>query len=254
MTACPFCSEPIEAGAAKCPHCGETLVERPRQAPEDLSQVFSWMFEDPQWVLKLVIGTACMLFSCLLLPMLAVTGYKLRIARQQARAPGTTPMPEWDDPGTLVLDGLRALVSFLSLASLLFLGLGLLVGVGVLLDLASAGQVGPFTAIFGVAAYAGVIGGSLGITVLVPAIELELIETRSFFASLHVRSLWRRVATRPGDYLLLFIYHVVTNMIGGALAFLLYAPVTWAMYTQGALLGRYLAQQRAKDAALGLVE
>ena len=92
----------------------------------------------------------------------------------------------------------------------------------------------------------------LAFTYLTPAIELEYLETGSPLAALHLGALWRRVTVRPGDYLLLFIYHFVTQMIGGFLAILLYAPVTWSLYTQGAILGRYLAQQRAKDAALGL--
>lgn len=28
MATCPFCAEPIEPGCRKCPHCGETLVDR----------------------------------------------------------------------------------------------------------------------------------------------------------------------------------------------------------------------------------
>lgn len=28
MATCPFCAESIDAGCRKCPHCGETLVDR----------------------------------------------------------------------------------------------------------------------------------------------------------------------------------------------------------------------------------
>lgn len=252
MTPCTYCHEPVAPDAAKCPHCGEALVERPRQAAEDLSEVFGWMFQDPNWVVKLVICTGCLLFSCLLLPMVAAMGYKLRVARQQRRAPGVTPMPEWDDPGALLADGARVFGAMLLLALVLFTAAGLLLGGGAAVDLLTSGRLGPFFAIAGAVAYVGVLAGSLGLQYVLPAIEMELVETGSPLAALRVRALWRRISTRPGDYFLLFIYCFVTNMIGGFLWFLLYAPVAWAMVTQGALIGRYLAQQRAKDAALGL--
>lgn len=252
MSACEFCREEVEDGAPKCHHCGESLTARAPQPVDDLSQVLGWAFQDPDWVVKIIIGTACLLTMCLLLPVCAVVGYKLRIARQQRRAPGVTPMPGWGEPGALIKDGAKVLFSmFLAMFTLVFAA-GAFVGVGVLLDLALTGQPGVFLGLFGVVAYAGLLLGALAFNYLFPAVEMEVLETGSPFSALHVRALWRRLTQRPGDYFLMFIYHFVTGMIGGFLAFLLYAPVAWSMYTQGALLGRYLAQQRAKDAALGL--
>lgn len=253
MSTCPFCSEDLPDGAAKCHHCGEALSQRKQKQGDDLSEVLGWVFQDPNWVVKIIIGTACILTSCLFfIPMFALQGYKFRIARQQRRAPGAAPMPEWDEPGALIVDGFKEFVSmFLAVLSIM-LGLGMVVGAGFAIDLALTGKPGPFALILGMAAYAGFFVTMMAFTYFVPAIELEYLETGSPFAALHVKALWRRVTTRAGDYFLLFIYHFVTQMIGGFLAVLLYAPVTWSLYTQGAILGRYLAQQRAKDAALGL--
>lgn len=252
MTTCPFCSEEIAEAATKCHHCGEGLTPKPARGGDDLSEVLGWVFKDPDWVVKIIIGTACMLAFCLFVPLFALQGYKFRIARQQQRAPGATPMPAWDEPGALIWDGLKEFVSLLLAVFVMLFGLGLVFGLGVALDLLTSGKPGPFTALFGIVAYIGIFVFSLGFSFVVPAIELEFLETGSPFSSLHLGSLWRRITVRPGDYFLLFIYHFVAQMIGGFLAILLYAPVTWSLYTQGAILGRYLAQQRAKDAALGL--
>lgn len=252
-TPCPFCSEDLPEGAAKCHHCGEALGERPSARPsDDLSEVLGWVFKDPNWVVKIVIGTACLFLSCLFVPLFALQGYKLRVARQQRRAPGAVPMPEWDDPGALIVDGLKEFVCVFLVVMLMLMGLGVVVAAGIGIDVATSGQPGPFTALFAMLAYVGIFVFALGFNYVMPAIELELLETGSPLSSLHVGAIWRRITVRPGDYFLLFIYHFVTQMIGGFLAILLYAPVTWSLYTQGALLGRYLAQQRAKDAALGL--
>lgn len=255
MSLCPYCSEEVAADAQKCRHCGEPLVaKKVDRSTDDLSQVMGWVFEDPNWVVKVVVGTASLLLGCFLvfIPVFALSGFKLRIARQQRRAPGATPMPEWDDWGSLIVDGLKEFACMVS-ASLMLVGALTLLGLaGVALDLLLTGKPGLFTAITVGAAYLGLILGALVFSYFVPAIELELLETGSPFSAFHFGSIWRRVARRPGDYFLMFIYHFVVQMIGGFGAFLLYAPVVWGMYTQGAILGRFLAQQRVKDAALGL--
>lgn len=255
MSTCQYCSEEVEPAATKCRHCGEPLVARkPEKSTDELSQVIGWVFEDPNWVVKIVIGTASLLFGCFLfmLPLFALSGFKFRIARQQRRAPGATPMPEWDDFGALILDGLKEFVCMFSAGMMLVCGLGVLAGLGLAVDLLLTGQPGVFTAITVGAAYLGLMLGALTMTYFVPAIELEFLETGSPLGAFHFRSLWRRVTNRPGDYFLLFIYHFVVQLIGSFGAILLYAPVVWGIYTQGALLGRYLAQQRVKDAALGI--
>lgn len=252
MTTCPFCSEHIVEGTTKCPHCGEGLTPRPGRDGGELSEVLGWVFRDPEWAIKIIIGTVCLLAGCLLAPLFALQGYKFRIARQQQRAPGATPMPGWDQPGALIWDGLKQTISMCILLLLLYASVGLLWALGFLVDLATTGQPGPFAAIGFMVFVAGLAAGALCLTYFMPAIELEFLETGSPFASLHLGAVWRRVTTRPGDYFELFLYHFLSQVIGGLLSFLLYAPVTWGMFTQGAILGRYLARQRAKDAALGL--
>lgn len=261
MKTCPFCSEALEDAAGKCRHCGETLPEaRPaRTTSDDLSEVMKWVFEDPEWVKKLVIGVLCLLsgafLSCLVLfiPLFAVMGYKVRIMRQQARAPGATPMPDWDDWGSLILDGLKLMVGEFLLVFFVAMLFGLFVGGAFVIDYVMAGKPGPFTIIAGSISYfLFIMFAAFVMQFLMPALELEYLLTGSPLHGLHFRSLWRRVSTRPGDYFMLFIYHFVAGMIGGVLAILLYAPVVWSWYTQGAIIGRWVAQQRAKDAALGL--
>lgn len=254
MSTCQYCSEEVEPGAAKCRHCGEPLVAKKvdTRATDDLSAVVGWVFQDPNWVVKIIIGTASLLFGCVffLIPLFALSGFKLRIARQQRRAPGATPMPEWDDWGTLIVDGLKEFACMFSVTMLLLGSLTIVGLIGLAVDMVITGQPGLFTAIMVGVAYLGLFIGAFAMSYFVPAIELELLETGSPLSSFHFRSLWRRVTTRPGDYFLMFIYHFVVQMIGGMGAILLYAPVVWGMYTQGAILGRYLAQQRVKDAAL----
>jgi hypothetical protein len=252
---CPFCSETLEVAAGKCRHCGETLPgDKPVKAgSDDLSEVMKWVFEDPEWVKKLFIGVAFLFLGAILcfIPMFALLGYKTRIMRQQLRAPGATPMPEWDDWGTLIVDGLKFVICSMAPAILALIMMGLFAGATIGLEMATGGTglFGGLGMLIGMVVW---IAFAFGLMYLTPAIEVEYLLTGSPLASLHLRALWRRVTTRPGDYFMLFIYHFVAAMVGGMLAILLYLPVVWSFYTQGAIVGRWVAQQRAKDEALGL--
>jgi hypothetical protein len=254
LSTCQYCSEEVEPGAVKCRHCGEPLVAKKvdTRPTDDLSAVMGWVFQDPNWVVKIVIGTASLLLGCFLflIPIFALSGFKLRIARQQRRAPGATPMPEWDDWGTLIVDGLKEFCCMASAGMMLVGTLTVLALIGPAVDFMTTGKAGLFTGITVGAAYLGLIIGAFTMQYFIPAIELELLETGSPLSTFHFRSIWRRITKRPGDYFMMFIYHFVVTMIGQFGAILLYAPIVWSLYTQGAILGRYLAQQRVKDAAL----
>ena len=80
-----------------------------------------------------------------------------------------------------------------------------------------------------------------------PAIELQYLETGAITSGLHLRSLWQRVSKDPVDYLLFFIYHYLTNFLGALGMFACYigmfVTMPWAIFTDGALMGRYLAKQ-----------
>ena len=108
-----------------------------------------------------------------------------------------------------------------SATSMLVGSLTLLGLAGLALDLLTTGQPGLFTGITVGLAYLGLIVGALAFSYIVPAIELELLETGSPLSAFHFGSIWRRVTRRPGDYFLMFVYHFVVQMIGGFGAFLL---------------------------------
>ena len=72
-----------------------------------LTQAFSFPFKDPAWISKLAIAAGLSLFNWLIIPIFLVTGYGYRIMKRvivDREAPG---LPEWDDWGGLLKDGVR---------------------------------------------------------------------------------------------------------------------------------------------------
>lgn len=72
----------------------------------DLAVALKYPFADKNWIVKSLILLACCI-TVVLLP--AVLGYQMAAARRGAADPEAS-LPEWNDFGTLYMDGLRLLV------------------------------------------------------------------------------------------------------------------------------------------------
>lgn len=83
-----------------------------KQAPLDFGRAVRFFFEDPKWVTKIILGGLFSMLSIFLVGTFFVTGYVVGITRRTARGE-SQPLPEWDDLGTLFVDGARALAVYL---------------------------------------------------------------------------------------------------------------------------------------------
>ena len=82
----------------------------PTTDPDRWQQVLAYPFRDPKWGNKLLVGSAVLLagFIVPVVPALFVMGYFARILRQ-AIADGEWRLPEWDEWGHMLTDGLKLL-------------------------------------------------------------------------------------------------------------------------------------------------
>ena len=89
-------------------------------------ELLRFPLQDPAWRNKFLIGSGLIFLNFVipLLPSLAVSGYCLKIMKQSIR--GETPLlPEWDDWGDLIMEGLKA-----TALALIYLAPGYLVLIG----------------------------------------------------------------------------------------------------------------------------
>lgn len=94
----------------------------------DFGRSFGFVFQDPDWIKKTLIGGAFTLLASLIIGMFFVAGYWVRLIKRVA-AGEARPLPEWDDLGGIFGDGLR------------IVGLYFIYYVGVILVLGSLGCV-----------------------------------------------------------------------------------------------------------------
>ena len=78
---------------------------------QQLQNIFTFPFKDPDWFKKLAIGSLLILsgFIVPILPILFVYGYIMRIMERIVVQDGELYLPEWDDWGKYFTDGARLL-------------------------------------------------------------------------------------------------------------------------------------------------
>ena len=85
----------------------------------DIGKAFTFIFEDPDWLKKVAIGTGLTLVGIIfsivligLIPLIIVTGYTVVLIKNVMDGV-EQPLPEWDDWGDLFMRGLKLFVILL---------------------------------------------------------------------------------------------------------------------------------------------
>jgi hypothetical protein len=90
----------------------------------DFGKCFRVVFDDPDWIKKVLIGGGFALLSALIVGLFFVAGYWARLVKRAA-AGEPRPLPEWDDLGGIFGDGLKLVGLYL----VYMLAIGLVVGI-----------------------------------------------------------------------------------------------------------------------------
>lgn len=76
----------------------------------DVNKSVRFVFEDKQWISKLVIGALMSILGFLIVPALILQGYLVKIIRQVMNGDRDS-LPEWDNWGELLRDGFNVTVA-----------------------------------------------------------------------------------------------------------------------------------------------
>lgn len=196
-------------------------------ADMDIGKAFTYAFEDPRWVQKVLIGAGLVFVAFLtsiilvgIVLWIIVLGYLVQLARNVI-ANEQYPLPEWDDWGGFLTEGAKALV----VAIVILLPLIVLELLNVIVSV--AGSVASSTSSSGGSA-AGLGLGGFGLCLTCLAILLGLAcnlalpvaigryaATRNIAATLRFNELWAMFRANIGTYLIVWLLSIVTGLIGG---------------------------------------
>jgi hypothetical protein len=189
----------------------------------EFGRPFAFIFDDPNWLTKILIGGLFYLAGFLLIGMFFVLGYAARVAQNVVRG-SDTPLPEWNDLGGFFNDGAR----LIGVSIVYTLPILVLVGMFIVpVIIAGAAQGHGNEEVFGL-----ITSGMAGCVscLIVPLVLLVIlfmpaglmfaaIEER-FSAAFEFGRIWAFIRENVGNYLLAIVIYLIAGVIGEAGAIL----------------------------------
>lgn len=215
----------------------------------DISRAVQHPFQDQTWINKILIGAVISIVPIL---NFATIGYMLEVLRNNAEG-RDLPLPEWDNIGAKLVDGLKyVVISFVYALPIVLLICGLAVvgggvasmldGSGDLQDVAGAGISLLAVAVGCLAAVYGLFLGFLS-----PAIAIKYMRTRDIASCLRIGEILAIARRNTGQYLLAVVVVIAVSLalglISGVIPFLgiliALAVSPYIQMLQGHLFGQY---------------
>ena len=189
----------------------------------DFGKAFTFMFEDPDWLRKLGIGTLVglvgLLFSPVLIgfiPLIILFGYTLDTLRNVMDG-RDHPLPDWDDWGGFLKRGFRLCAAFFIWAlPLILVTLPLTVG-GTLTDQHRSGMEAVGAILITCSSCLIILWGLL-LTLFTPAIYVRVARTERFAAAFELGKLWAFTRDNLGNVIIAVLLVWVAGFIAAIIA------------------------------------
>jgi hypothetical protein len=212
------------------------IVPPPPPAPNpnqlDFAKPFTYVFDDPRWMQKILIGGLFYLAGFFIIGWFFILGYLSRVARNVI-SDQPTPLPEWDDLGGFFSEGAR-------LIGVVLIYVAPVVAVVIMLMVPSIAMssIDNDAAQFFGNSLAGClwclfVPVSLAMMIFMPASLLFAAVEQRTGAGFDFPRIWAFIRNNIGNYLLAVVVYLVARFLGGFGIFLLCVGVVftafWAM-------------------------
>lgn len=215
----------------------------------DFGKAFVFMFEDPNWLRKLGIGTVVGLLGIIFSPvllgiplLLIVLGYTLDVLRNVMND-REDPLPEWEMWGDFLARGFKLLVAFFVWAlPLILVAIPLAIG-GALTD-NNSGAANALGVILIICSSCLMLLWGIFLTLLSPAIYVRIAGTDRLSAAFEFGKLWAFTRDNLGNVIIAIILVWVASLIAaiGAMLGLVALLVGVLVTIPFANLWQYLVQ------------
>lgn len=208
---------------------------QPQRRDLDFVRAFTFIFKDPEWVRKTLIGGLFVALSIVLVGLWIVMGYGARLARNVI-AGRDVPLPEWDDIGGMLVEGLKLFLVSLAYVSPMILVYAAVMAAAVASGSSDAAQV---MGVLSGCVMVAVIPLAIILLLLLPVALISVAVTGSMGAAFDLPEIFRFIRHNFVNYILAVVVYWVANFlaqIGFALlcvgllftTFLYYMISTWA--------------------------
>lgn len=182
----------------------------------DFGRPFTYVFEDPRWLSKVLMGGLFILGVCILIGPLFAAGYCARLARNVA-AGQRQPLPEWDDLGEYFAEGLRLFAIGLLYSIPVMVAFGVTLGPAIFMVLVAGNHeaVRGLSGLFSGFSTCLIAPISLAISLWTPAAFLFAVLEQRFGAAFEFARIWAFIRDNLGNYLLAFVVYMLVRMVAG---------------------------------------
>jgi len=185
----------------------------PPRSGFDFVHCLSFVFEDPAWVRKVLLGGVFYLLGFVIIGWFFLFGYGARLARNVI-AGSSHPLPEWDDLGEFFGEGLKLfLVCVLYALPFVILGICVAVPMGMLTSLNRNQDMQNFAGGLMGCVWCLFFPIFLAVSLWVPAALLRVIVTGDFSAGFQFGAIWRFLKANAGNYLLAVVVHILAGFV-----------------------------------------
>lgn len=199
----------------------------------DFVRPLAFVFDDPQWISKILLGALFSLASIVLIGIFIVYGYMARLVRQVI-AGMDRPLPDWSDIGDYIAEGVKLfLVTLVYAMPIIFLAF-LTVPLSIFTDSNDVNE--------GLKAATGILSAGVGCLLVplgfataawVPAALLRAVALGSFGEAFNFRAIWAFIRANAINYLLAYVVWIVARMVVGFGLLLccvgIFATAFWSM-------------------------
>lgn len=180
----------------------------------DFGKPFTYVFEDPRWINKILIGGLFHLAGFFLIGWFFVLGYVAQLTRNVI-AGVAHPLPEWEDIGNYFAEGARLIgVMLVYIIPFFMLMVMILIPAGILDSVDNEGvQAIGGMMMAGLSCLFFPLG--LAMLILMPASLLFAMAERRFGAAFEFGKIFDFIKANVGNYLLAIVVYLIARFLAG---------------------------------------
>src|SRR5258707_14055505 len=178
----------------------------------DFLRPFTYVFDDPRWVPKILLGGVFCLAAMFLVGIFFLYGYIARLARNVINGV-QYPLPEWDDLGEYFSEGIKlfavGLIYAIPVIAIVFIAVIPAAGLSATgSDNETLRQLGGMSAS---CVWCLMFPISVAMALWLPAALLAVVVSGDFSAAFQFKNIWSYIRANIGNYLLAFVVWLVAR-------------------------------------------
>ena len=176
----------------------------------DFARPFAFVFEDPEWLQKILLGGIFVLASIVLVGIFFIYGYFARLVRNVI-AGAQYPLPAWDDLGEYFVEGLRLFAVILCYAIPIIVLAMFFVIPAIALQVTDNQIFRDTGEVISSCVWCLMFPLSLAMSIWLPGALLMAVVDRRFSAAFEFARIWSFIRANAGNYALAFVARIVAG-------------------------------------------